>query len=117
MTLSFIIRTTLNWGDNGSDDLSLWCFAVNHAAWLYNCISHCFSDITPIEMVTNIKSDHCNLMCTHVWVCLVYVLEAKLQGGKKLSKWNHLEWIDQFLGFMRHLHLMLLLSTTSTLDI
>jgi hypothetical protein len=54
----FMIHAALNWGEDGSDDVSLWTFAVNHAAWLYNRIPQCFSGITPMEMVTNIKSDH-----------------------------------------------------------
>jgi hypothetical protein len=88
MGRSFMIHAALNWGEDGSDDISLWTFAVNHAAWLYNRIPQRFSGITPMEMVTNIKSDHRDLMRTHVWGCPAYVLEAKLQDEKKLPKWN-----------------------------
>ena len=88
MALSFMIHATLNWGKDKSDDLSQFPFAVNHAVWFYNQISQHFIGITLIEMVTNIKSDHCNLMCTHVWDSQVYVLKAKLQGGKKLPTWK-----------------------------
>ena len=38
MAREFMIHTALNWGDDGSDNLSLWSFAVDHAAWLYNRI-------------------------------------------------------------------------------
>ena len=38
MARSFMIHTALHWGEDGSDDISLWSFAVNHATWLYNCI-------------------------------------------------------------------------------
>jgi hypothetical protein len=78
---------------------------VNHAAWLYNQIPQRFSGITPLEMVTNFKSDHRDLMRTHVWGCPAYVLEAKLQDGKKLPKWNWRAWMGQFLGFSKkHFH-------------
>jgi hypothetical protein len=96
-----MIHAALNWGEDGSDDLKLWSFAVNHAAWLYNRIPQPFSGITLLEMVTNIKSDHRDLMQVHVWGCPVYVLEAKLQDGKKLPKWNRRARMGQFLGFSK----------------
>jgi hypothetical protein len=101
MARSFMIHAALNWGKDGSDDLSLWTFAVNHAAWLYNRIPQRFSGITPMEMVTNVKSDHRELMRAHVWGCPAYVLEAKLQDGKKLPKWNLRARMGQFLGFSK----------------
>eukprot|EP00956_Cyclotella_meneghiniana_P042975 scaffold249367_cov117-Cyclotella_meneghiniana.AAC.2 len=54
-----------------------------------------------MEMVTNMKSDHRDLMRTHVWGCPAYVLEAKLQDGKKLPKWNRRARMGQFLGFSK----------------
>ena len=45
------------------------------------------------------KSDHRNLMRTHVWGCPVYVLKPSLQNGKKLPKWNRHAQMGQFLGF------------------
>ena len=41
-----------------------------------------------LEMLTKTKADHKDLVHSHVWGCPVYVLEAKLQNGKKLPKWN-----------------------------
>jgi hypothetical protein len=101
MARSFMIHAALNWGEDGSDDITLWSFAVDHAAWLYNRIPQRFSGITPIEMVTQCKSDHRDLMRAHVWGCPVYVLEASLQDGKKLPKWNKRARMGQFLGFSR----------------
>eukprot|EP00956_Cyclotella_meneghiniana_P008774 scaffold12007_cov42-Cyclotella_meneghiniana.AAC.5 len=75
MARTFMIHAALQWGSDGSDDLLLWPFAVDHAAWLYNRIPQQKSGITPIELVTNIKSDHRDLMGTHVWRCPVYVLD------------------------------------------
>jgi hypothetical protein len=31
--------------------------------------------------------------------CLVFVLDPKLQDGKKIPKWNQQLWQGQFLGF------------------
>jgi hypothetical protein len=52
-------------------------------------------------MITQNKSDHRDLMRAHVWGCPGYVLEPKLQSGKKLPKWNKHARIGQFLGFSR----------------
>ncbi len=38
ITRPFMIHTALHWGEDESDDISLWLFPVDHAAWLYNCI-------------------------------------------------------------------------------
>jgi hypothetical protein len=88
MAWSFMIHAALNWGEGGSDDITLWLFAVDRAAWLYNRILQQFSGITPLEMVTKCKSDHQDLMRTYVWGCPLSVLEASLQDSKKLPKWN-----------------------------
>jgi hypothetical protein len=101
MARSFMIHAALHWGEDGSDDLSLWSFAVDHSAWLYNRIPQRHSGITPLEMITRCKSDHRDLMRTHVWGCPVYVLEAKLQDGKKLPKWNRRARMGQFVDFSR----------------
>jgi hypothetical protein len=101
MARSFMIHAALHWSEDGSDEISLWPFAVDHAAWLYNRIPQRTSGITPLEMVTKCKSDHRDLMRTHVWGCPVYVLEATLQDGKKLPKWNKRARMGQFLGFSR----------------
>jgi hypothetical protein len=52
-------------------------------------------------MATRCKSDHSDLMRTHVWGCPVYVLEPKLQDGRKLPKWNCRARMGQFLGFSK----------------
>ena len=88
MTRLFMVYTAVNWGEDGLDDITLWSFAMDHVTWLYNRIPQWFSSITPLKMVTQNKTDHCDLMQTHVWGCPVYVLEASLQDSKKLPKWN-----------------------------
>ena len=101
MAREFMIRTALNWGDDGSDNLSLWSFAVDHLAWLYNMIPQRESGITPLKFMSSIKTDHCDLLRAHVWGCPVYVLEAKLPDGNKLPKWSRRARMGQFLGFSR----------------
>jgi len=36
MARMFMIHSGLHWIGDGSDDLSLWSFAVDHACWIYN---------------------------------------------------------------------------------
>ena len=52
-----------------------------------------------MEMLTKTKSNHRDLRRSHVWVCPVYVREAKFQNNQKLPKWNRRSSLGQFLGF------------------
>ena len=101
MARSFMIHAALNWGEDGSDDLSLWSLALDHASWLYNKIPQRRTGMTPQEVATSCKSDHKDLARTHVWGCPCYVLEPKLQNGQKLPKWNRRARMGQFMGFSR----------------
>ena len=96
-----MVHSALHWADDGAANLDLWSFAIDYAAWLYNRIPQRVSGITPIELLTQNKSDHRDLMRAHVWGCPVYVLEPKLQSGQKLPKWNKRARMGQFLGFSR----------------
>ena len=41
-----------------------------------------------LELFTGVALDSfAHLECSHVWGCPVYVLDPKLQDGKKLPKW------------------------------
>ena len=81
------------------DDLALWSFAVKHAAWLYNRVPNRVSGLTPMELLTKTKANHKDLLRTHVWGCPVFVLDPKLQDGKKIPKWNRRSCLGQLLGF------------------
>ena len=94
-----MIHAALHWSSDGADDLQLWSFAVDYAAWLYNRIPQQRSGLSPLEFLTSTKTDHSDLRRAHVWGCPVYVLDAKLQDGKKLPKWNRRARMGQFLGF------------------
>jgi hypothetical protein len=70
----------------GADDISLWPFAVKHAVWLYNRVPNFESGLTPMELLTKQKADHCDILRSHVWGCPLYVLEPKLQKWTEASK-------------------------------
>ncbi|KAL7461742.1 hypothetical protein ACHAXS_003253, partial [Conticribra weissflogii] len=103
-TLSYWARTmmvhcALHWPSDNADELNLWPFAMEHAAWLYNRLPNRVSGLTPLEVFTRTKSDHQDLLRAHVWGCPVFVLDPKLQDGKKIPKWNRRSRLGQFLGF------------------
>ena len=53
-----------------------------------------------MELLTKQKADHRDILCSHVWVCQVYVLKPKLQNGQNLPKWNRRSRLGQFLGYL-----------------
>jgi hypothetical protein len=100
MACTFMVHSSLHWTDMGADNISLWPFAVKHAVWLYNRVPNRESGLTPLELITKQKADHRDILRSHVWGCLVYVLKPKLQNGQKLPKWNCWSRLGQFLGYL-----------------
>ena len=96
-----MIRCALRRGEHGSDNLSLWSFALDHVMWLYTKIPQRLSGVTPLEMATNCKADHTDLACTHVWGCPCYVLDPVLQNNNKIPNWNRRARMGHFVGFSR----------------
>ena len=94
-----MIPLSLHWNERGTDDLALWPFAVRHAIWLYNRLPNRYSGLSPLELLHKHIGDHRDLLRTHVWGCPVFVLDPKLQDGKKVPKWNRRARQGQFLGF------------------
>jgi len=99
MARTFFVHASLHWTDRGSDDLSLWSFAVKHSVWIYNRVPNAWSGPTPLELVTKERSDYREILRCHVWGCPVNVLEAKLKNDQKLLKWNRRARLGQFVGF------------------
>ena len=79
--------------------MALWEFAVKHAAWLHNRIPSRTTGLTPLELLSKTKADHKDLLRSHVWGCPVFVLDPKLQDGKKIPKWSRQSRLGQFVGF------------------
>ena len=99
MAHTFLIHTALHWDDQGSDAVALWPFAIRHAVWLHNLLPNSVTGLSPMELLTGTRSDHRDLLRTHVWGCPVYVLDPKLQDGQKIPKWNCRARQGQFLVF------------------
>jgi transposase InsO family protein len=100
MACTFMIHdVSLHWDEQSSDAVALWPFAVCYAVWLYNRLPNGVTGLSPMEILTGTRSDHWDLLRTHMWGCPVYVLVHKLQDGKKFPKWNCRAQQGQFLGF------------------
>jgi hypothetical protein len=61
-----MVHAAVHWPSNGSDNISLWPFAVQHAIWLFNRIPNRVTGLTPLEVFTKTKSDHHDLQRAHV---------------------------------------------------
>ncbi len=61
-----MVHVSLYWIKYGANNLAIWGFSVKHAVWLQDCITRNLSGLTPIELLTKIKGNHCYLLCTHV---------------------------------------------------
>ncbi len=95
-----MVHDVLHWTSDGLDDSCLWAFAVTHKAWLYNHLSNKHFVWQPeMEVFTKTKSDHRELLQTHVWGCPAFFLDAKLQDGHNITKFNRRAQMGQFLGF------------------
>ena len=55
--------------------------------------------LSPLEIFTSSTSDQEDLKRAHVFGSTVYILDPKLQNGKKIPKWNRRSRRGQFLGF------------------
>ena len=91
-----LLHARLYWPD--TTELDLWPMAVDYAVYIYNNTPRIDSNLAPIEVWSGCKSDYHALHSAHVWGCPVYVLDPRLQDGKKLPKWQPRSRQGQFLG-------------------
>ena len=99
MARSMMLHVALRWNEHEVDSPRLWPFAVQHAVWLYNRLPNRVTGLTPLERLSGVKDDHRDLRRVHVWGSPCYVLDPKLQSGKKLAKFDKRARLGQYLGF------------------
>ena len=104
MTLTFMVNTSLHWDYHGVDDISLWSFAIKNSTWLYNRVPNRQSGLTLLEFLTKTNMDHRDLLHPHVWGCLSFVIDAKLQNYQKIPKWNLRSRLEKSLVFLTSVH-------------
>ncbi|KAL7476930.1 hypothetical protein ACHAW6_002757 [Cyclotella cf. meneghiniana] len=81
-----MLHATLHWPDHSFIDL--WPLAMNYAVWVYNKLPQRGAGLSPEELFSCIKCLRYGLPCAHVFGCPVYVIDPRLQDGKKFRKWD-----------------------------
>ena len=95
---AMLLHAVLHWPD--AANLELWPFALAHAVYLWNHIPRKDIRKSPFELFTkSVMPSALYLQRQHVWGCPVYVLDPRLQDGKKIPKWDPRVRRGQFLGF------------------
>ena len=84
-------------------DAALWPFALEHAVYIWNNLPATRSGLTPAELFAGIKLPSNDAISNaRVWGCPVFVLDPKLQDGKKLPKWSKRALQGVYLGVSPH---------------
>ena len=86
----------IHWPENVS--LDLWPFAIKDAVYLWNRLPRGKACRTPSEIYFDTKSDHQELCSAKVWGSPSYVLDPRIQDGKKIPRRNPRSKMGQFLG-------------------
>ena len=93
-----MLHLATHWPQHASS--SFWPQAIDYAVWVFNRMPNMATGISPNEIWSSVRGDSgTQLSRTHVFGCPVYVLEAALQDGKKIPKWNPRARLGLFLGF------------------
>ncbi len=78
---------------------NLWPFAMDHAVYIWNHLPRSRNGLSPLELFTSLKEPNYDpILRARVWGCPVYVLNPKLQDGKKLPKWTKRSRLGMYLG-------------------
>jgi len=92
-----LMHAVIHWPDQA--DLELWPFALEYAIYLWNNLPNPESLMAPIELFASTKfTSYEHLHQMHVFGCPTYVLDPKLQDGKKHPKWSPRSQRGQYLG-------------------
>ena len=94
---TMLLHTMIHWPEQ--QHLNLWPYAFKHAVFSWNNLPGHTSGVAPLELFTGVTLDSfAHLHCSHAWGCSIYVLDPKLQDGKKLPKWQAQARLGQYLG-------------------
>jgi hypothetical protein len=95
---AMMLHCALHWPS--SFDANLWPLALSYSCWLHNHTPSRRGDgQSPMELFCGVKMSCQHLCRARVWGCPVYVLDPRLQDGKKIPKWHAKARQGQFLGF------------------
>ena len=71
---------------------------MKHAVHLHNHTPQCSDKFSPIEIWSQSKSTHSQLVNAHVWGCPTYILDARLQDGFKIPCFDPRSMQGVYLG-------------------
>ena len=92
-----LLHLACHWPAHAS--VRLWPFAIAYAVWVFNCLPSLSTGICPNEIWFESRFAHEDFHRAHVFGCPTFVLEPKLQDGKKIPKWAPRARLGMFLGF------------------
>ena len=96
---TMLLHAMIHWPSETSVDL--WPFAVDYAVYLWNRLPKKDSGLAPIELFSGVTMDTSVLRRMRVFGSPCYVLDTKVQDGKKLPKWMPKSRRGQFLGMSK----------------
>ena len=96
MSRTMMLHAGIHWPD--LVDSALWPMAMEYAAYIYNHTPNIESGQAPVDIFTRTVVPRQRLKDLHVWGCPTYVLEPKLQDGKKIPRWKPRSRRGVFLG-------------------
>ena len=101
MARAMMLHLRIHWPDEFSADL--WPFAFDYAVYIYNHFPPKGKSgaPTPLEVFCGTKMGCRHLRRLKVFGCPAYVLDPRLQDGKKIPKWEPRSRKGQFLGFSK----------------
>jgi hypothetical protein len=71
---------------------------MDYACWIWNNMPQREGVLTSFELLSGVAGGSGNLDEARVWGCPMYVLDPKLQDGKKIPKWKARARRGMFLG-------------------
>jgi hypothetical protein len=94
---SMLLHQALHWPDQA--ELELWSLALEHTVYIWNHLPQKDSLIAPVELFTGGNfGDFEHISRARVWGCPAYILDPKLQDGKKILKWDPRSRRGMFIG-------------------
>ena len=93
---STMIHAAIHWPEETNIDL--WPFAIDYVVFIWNKMPNMKTNLAPIEIISGTRLDNSFLRGAHVWGCPCYVLDPRVQDGKKLPRWVPKARRGQFLG-------------------
>jgi hypothetical protein len=93
---TLMLHAAIHWPE--ARDEQLWPLAVDYSLHLWNNTPKEGVGLSPEELFSRSKGDGSSMLNSHVWGCPTYVLDPKLQDGKKLPKWEPRSRRGQFVG-------------------